>query len=251
MIKIFAENWSILRQYFFQILLLCVTITGVQWAFQRYFFNVSDTIPLGFVFMTILKGCVCSFIYFSQKEAKANFKYFFKGFDMVLSFTNIAVSIIVIEKLLNFALNYFNPGVDFVRLTNFYSYISKFIVVLFYGEQSVLLVFLLVLILPLFLSLKIAVAVVATERKKFIPSLMLGFRILYKRPLEAILGFLVFQGLHLYSIPLFHEIPALWFGTTTLVFALQISYFYSVFKVLEPALLEENNDSLLDEFGKK
>ena len=250
MVMILSKCWSILKRHFLQLLLLCAVFPGLQWVFNVYFYR-AKFIPLDFIFSAILMGCVYAYLFFNEQKNTRDLRFFTKGFDKILSLINIAVTVVIVEKAFNLILFHWNPGIDALSLTNHFSYMSKIILVLFYGQYSWIMVFILTLVFPVLLTAQVAYVSVVVKENKFIASVLYALRIVYGQPVGVLLGFIFFQIIHLIAFEFLIGSTVLWFLSSVLAHVLQATYFYALFIVTSTKLELHGSDDLIRQFGKK
>ena len=250
MVQILFKSWSILKRHFLQLMLLCVVFPGLQWVFNIYFYR-AKFIPLDFIFSAILLGGIYAYIFLNEQQNTRDLRLFTKGFDKILSLINIAVTVVIVEKAFNLILFHWNPGIDSLSLTNHFSYMSKIILVLFYGQHSWIMVFILTLVFPVLLTAQIAYVSVVVKENKFIASVLYALRVVYSQPVGVLLGFVFFQIIHLIAFEFLIGSTALWFLSSILAHMLQATYFYALFDITSAKLELHSSDDLLGQFGAK
>ena len=250
MIQIFSKSWLILKRHFLQLLVLSTVFPGLQWIFNVYFYR-AKFIPFDFIFSAILLGCVYAYLLFNERNGTHDLRFFSRGFDKILSLINVAVTVIIVEKFFNLILLHWNPGIDSLSLTNHFSYISKIILVLFYGQHSVEMVFILTLVFPILLTVQMGYVAVVVRESKFIPSVLYALRVVYTQPIGVLFGFLFFQFIHLVTFEFLIGSTIFWFIISTVAYVIQAVYFYALFDVTSEEIDAHSSDDLLQQFGRK
>ena len=249
MLETLVEFWSLLKKYFVHTTVFCVLIAGLKFIFGRYFYAVSY-IPIDFVLSVILMGCAYSFLENSEKSGHKKVSYFAKGFDKILSLVNIAVTFIILEKVSNYFLQILSPEVNLVRFTDQVSYVGEYYLMIFFGEFNTTRMILIVVALPFLLTLTIAIITVVTKQMKFIQSMVYSLNVVYYSAIDVLVGFFLFQILHVFTYHFIEWGSIYYVLISSVIFSLQLLYFYTVYVVRGRKFEVESEDDLLSQFGR-